>query len=444
MTQLANPVQARTDSAAERPLSRFVRRQAGGLPRAFWALWAGTLVNRIGYLVEPFLAYYLTGHRGLSVTTAGIVLAANGLGGIFSQFIAGAATDMIGRRATLTLGMLANGATLIAFGYARGIVTIFAVTFLFGVTVDMYRPASDAMVADLVPSADRSRAYGLLFWAINLGFSLAMVLGGSLARLGFQWLFWADAVTCVLFGLIVWRLVPGTRPVRAQATVRSRTTVRGRATVRGRTAGRGSRDGFRVVLSDAVMVGYMVLSLAYTFVYLQAYTTLPLAMKLHGLPPSSFGLAMTVNGLLIVVIQPLVNAWLARRDNVIVLAIGIVVVGLGFGLTSLADSTAWYAATVAVWTLGEVFTAGTAGAIVADLAPVHLRGRYSGMIGAAWSLGYLLAPLGGTRLLVLGAPVLWLTCSGLCAAASVSLLALGPAIRSRSAWGSATVPAGRT
>jgi predicted MFS family arabinose efflux permease len=385
MTQLTEQVPTCADAVAESPLARFVRRQAGGLPRAFWALWTGTLVNRIGYLVEPFLAYYLTGHRGLSVTSAGIVLAANGLGGIFSQVIAGAGTDVIGRRATLTLGMLANGASLIALGYARGMLAIFAITFLFGVTVDMYQPASDALVADLVPSPERPRAYGLLYWAINLGFSMAMVLGGTLARAGFQWLFWADAVTCVLFGLIVWRLVPDTRPTQRQA--------------KGRAQGRGTRDGFRVVLRDGVMVGFMTLSLAYTFVYLQAYTTLPLAMKLQGLSPGDFGLALTLNGVLIVVIQPMVNAWLARRDNVRVLAAGIAVVGLGYGLTSLADS---------------------------------------------WAMGYLLAPLGGTHLLVLGAPVLWLTCSGLCATASIGLLALGPAIRGRSAPSSVTVPARHT
>jgi MFS family permease len=424
MTQLAEPSQARAEPRPERVLTRFVRGQAGGLPRAFWALWTGTLVNRIGYLVEPFLAYYLTGHRGLSVTTTGIILAANGLGGTFSQLISGAATDRIGRRATLALGMLANGASLIALGYARGIVTIFAVTFAFGVTVDIYRPASDALVADLVSPADRPRAYGLVFWAVNLGFSLAMVLGGTLARAGFLWLFWADAVTCVLFGAIVWRLVPDTRPPRD------------------RPAAAG--DGFRTVLRDGVMVAYMGLTLAYTFVYLQSYTTLPLAMRLRGLPPADFGLALAVNGILIVAIQPLVSGWLARRDHVAVLAAGFMVVGLGFGLTSLASSTLWYAVTVVVWTLGEITTAGMAATIVADLAPAHLRGRYGGLIGAAWGAGYLLAPLGGTRLLVLGAPVLWLTCGGLCVAAGAGLLALGPAIRRRAACSSVTVSVGQT
>jgi MFS family permease len=411
VTQAAGPPQA---GAAPRPAaawSRLTGAKPGGLPRAFWALWAGTLINRIGYLVEPFLAYYLTGHRGLSVTTTGVILAGSGLGSVVSQLTAGAAADRFGRRATLTLGMLATGASLIGLGYARGTAVIFAATFAFGVTVNVYWPAAQALVADLVPPAGRSRAYGLLFWAINLGFSLAMVLGGMLARLGFQWLFWADAVTCVAFGLLVWRLVPGTRPPRRQP-------------------GDG-RDGFRAVLRDRVMACYLLLTLAYTFVYLQSFTTLPLAMRARGLPPSAFGLALAVNGVLIVAVQPVASRWLARHDQVTVLAAGIAVVGLGFGLTSLAGSTVSYAAAVAVWTLGEILTAGSAGAIVAGLAPAHLRGRYSGLLGAAWGAGYLLAPLGGTRLLVLGAPVLWLTCSGLCGAAGTGLLALGPAIRRR-------------
>jgi len=68
------------------------------------------------------------------------------------------------------------------------------------------------MVADLVPPRERPRAYGLIFWAVNLGFSIAMVLGGVLAQRGFIWLFWADALTCLAFALIVLRAIPETRP----------------------------------------------------------------------------------------------------------------------------------------------------------------------------------------------------------------------------------------
>jgi hypothetical protein len=48
----------------------FVDTRLGGLPRAFWFLWTGTLVNRLGTMVLPFLALYLTDERGISVTTA--------------------------------------------------------------------------------------------------------------------------------------------------------------------------------------------------------------------------------------------------------------------------------------------------------------------------------------------------------------------------------------
>jgi len=439
--QAAAPARARPIRA---PRARaFARGQVGGLARPFWVLWGGTLINRIGYLVEPFLAFYLTGVRGLSLATTGAVLAMSGAGSIVSQLASGALSDRIGRRSVLTLGMLANAAALIGLGYSRSLPAIFTATLIFGATIDMYRPASAALVADLVQPADRPRAYGLLFWAVNLGFSVAMVLGGALARSGFMWLFWADAGTCAVVGVISWRWLPRDRPAGVpRAAPRAGGPQAGAARM---PAGRGGRgrgllgrlagrltSRRRGLLGDPLMIAYLALSLCYCFVYLQAYTTLPLAMHLQGLSPQEYGLAMAVNGIVIVALQPLVSGWLGRHDHCAVLAVGFVIVGLGFGLTALAGSVEAYAATVVVWTLGEIVTAGLGAAIVADLAPASMRGRYSGAYGAVWSAAYLLGPLGGTRLLALGAGVLWLCCGLLAAAAAAGLLVLRPAIRRRS------------
>ena len=397
----------------------FAQARVGELPPAFWALWSGTLINRIGYMVEPFLAFYLTGVRGLPLTTTGAVIATSGAGSVVSQFVAGSLTDRIGRRATLTLGMLANAAALVALGYSRGLVPLVLATLLFGMTIDIYRPASAALVADLVPPGDRPRAFGLLFWALNLGFSVAMVLGGTLARSGFEWLFWADAGTCAIVGVLAWRLLPAAEPGQARSRLAGK-----------QPAGRDS-GLLRALAGDRVMVAYLALTLGYCFVYLQAYTTLPLAMHLRGLSPQDYGLAMAVNGILIVALQPVVSGWLTGRDHCRVLAAGFVIVGIGFGLTAVAGSLLAYAATVVVWTIGEIVTAGLGAALVADLAPPSMRGRYSGAYGAVWSAAYLLGPLGGTRLLELGAPVLWVTCGLLGAATAAGLLALRPAIRRR-------------
>ena len=294
-------------------------------------------------------------------------------------------------------------------------------------TIDLYRPASAALIADLVPPADRPRAYGLLFWAVNLGFSIAMVLGGTLARSGFVWLFWADAATCAVAGVMAWLWLPRDRPRRTQPGVPQPGAEAGTVSRSRHRPGRPA--GF---LRDPVMLAYLALTLCYCFVYLQAYTTLPLAMRLQGLSPQEYGLAMAVNGIVIVALQPWVSGWLGRHDHCAVLAVGFVVVGLGFGLTALAGSVLAYAATVVVWTLGEIITAGLGAAIVADLAPPSMRGRYSGAYGAMWSAACLLGPLGGTRLLALSPAVLWCTCGLLATASAAGLLVLAPAIRRRS------------
>ncbi|MGA5765655.1 MDR family MFS transporter [Nonomuraea bangladeshensis] len=398
-----------SSTSVEKPPS-FLRAQVGGLPRPFWALWCGTLVNRLGTMVMPFTGVYLTQARGLSVTAAGLVMGVFGVGSLLSQPLAGMLTDRIGRRATLSGGMLASGAAMLALGYSVSLPAVLASMLVLGVVIDLYRPASNALVADLVGPAERPRAYGLLFWGINLGYSVGMTAGGWLAGLGFLWLFWIDAVSCVVFAVLVWRAVPETRPEGA----------------------RQATGGFGAVLRDRVMVAFTLVVLGNALVYAQTMTMLPVAMtKAAGLSTAQYGTAMALNGVLIVVVQPLVSGWLGRRDPARTFALGLAVMGAGFALTAFVTSTLGLTATIAVWTAGEIVTAGIAGTIVAALAPEELRGRYAGLFGLAWSAAAVLAPLLGGPLLELGPRALWFTIGAVGLASAAGMLALGPAIRRR-------------
>ncbi|GAA1750330.1 MFS transporter [Nonomuraea bangladeshensis] len=398
-----------SSTSVEKPPS-FLRAQVGGLPRPFWALWGGTLVNRLGTMVMPFTGVYLTQARGLSVTAAGLVMGVFGVGSLLSQPLAGMLTDRIGRRATLSGGMLASGAAMLALGYSVSLPAVLASMLVLGVVIDLYRPASNALVADLVGPAERPRAYGLLFWGINLGYSVGMTAGGWLAGLGFLWLFWIDAVSCVVFAVLVWRAVPETRPEGA----------------------RQATGGFGAVLRDRVMVAFTLVVLGNALVYAQTMTMLPVAMtKAAGLSTAQYGTAMALNGVLIVVVQPLVSGWLGRRDPARTFALGLAVMGAGFALTAFVTSTLGLTATIAVWTAGEIVTAGIAGTIVAALAPEELRGRYAGLFGLAWSAAAVLAPLLGGPLLELGPRALWFTIGAVGLASAAGMLALGPAIRRR-------------
>ena len=153
----------------------------------------------------------------------------------------------------------------------------------------------------------------------------------------------------------------------------------------------------------------------------------------RGLGTREFGLAMALNGILIVAFQPLVSGWLGRRDLSRVMALGLAVMAGGFAATAFATTAAQLALTVVLWTSGEIVTAGIGGTIVAALAPAHLRGRYSGVFGFAWAFASVVAPLAGSRLLTVGVEALWFTVGAVGLLTAAGMLALGPAIRHRTA-----------
>ena len=232
-----------------------VARDGGRAAPPFWFLWAGQLVNRLGYFVQPFLTLYLVQERQVPVATAGVLVAAFGAGAVVSQLVGGALVDWAGRRATLVLGMVGTSLALLGLGFSSALPLLGVFAALTGLFLDVYRPAVSALVADLVPAADRPRAFGLLYWAVNLGLSVAAVLGGALAARGYWLLFVLDAATCLVFAALIARGVPETRPQRsAQAR-----------------AGRG----FRAALHDRLLLGLTATTLLTATVYLRSFVTHP-------------------------------------------------------------------------------------------------------------------------------------------------------------------------
>jgi MFS family permease len=177
-----------------------------------------------------------------------------------------------------------------------------------------------------------------------------------------------------------------------------------------------------------VAVGLFLCVLLGATVYMQSFVTLPLAVRAAGLSASAYGLIYAVNPVAVILAQPLVLRLADRVPVVPTLAGSIALLGAGFGLTAFADSIPAFAATVLVWTIGEIGLNAVGPALVADIAPPHLRGRYNGAFGTAWGASALLGPLVGTWLFGINPDLLWL-CSLLTGVASASvILALGPAL----------------
>ncbi|HET6707550.1 MFS transporter [Amycolatopsis sp.] len=380
------------------------------LPHLVWALAATHFVGRAGGVVRSFLVLYLTQAQHLSPATAGSVVAAVGLGDIGSQLLGGWLGDRIGRRRTMLVGFVGGAAALTALGSADSLPGIWVAAVAAGLTLELFRPAGSAAVADLPPE-QRIRAFGVLYWAANLGFSVATVTAGVLAKYGYGLLFWINVLASLAAALIVWRRVPETRPAES---VRTRQAL------------------LPVVLRDRLMLAMLGLHVGYFTVFLQTFTTLPLLMTAAGLGPGTYGAVLALNGIAVVALQPWAVRLLAGRNGAAVSAGSMLLVGLGAALGAVSHSAAGFAASVLIWTLGQIGIAVRFGDTFADLAPAELRGGYLGLASTSWSVGAVLGPLAGTALLeAAGATVLGTACALGGIALFAAQRALAPALRRR-------------
>jgi len=381
-----------------------VRAQTGGLSPTFWWLWGGTLVNRLGNFVVPFLALYVTLGLGRSAEYAGLVLACAGAGSALGAISGGWLADRAGRRATLVGSLVAAAAAMLALGWVRRTVGVAVLAALVGATSHATRPAISAMVADVVAAGDRVRAYGLNYWAANLGFMVAPVVSGLLAAVSWRALFVADAVTSLVAAALLWVKVPETAPDRSKEGAAELVPA-----------------AMIDVLRDRTFLMLLGLHVVWASLLLQFSATLPIAMATDGLGSAAYGAVMAFGGGAVVLLQLPITRLVRDSPASAVLAGGTLVTGIGFGLTGLAHGLVPYAATVLVWSVGEIAYVSVVSAMVADLAPVSLRGRYQGMYTLAWSAAAVIGPgVGGLVLGRLGGGWLW----GGCAVAG-ALAALG-------------------
>src|SRR5262245_19419859 len=132
------------------------------LPRTVRLLIAGTFVNRLGSFILPFLTLVLHREFHLSEGSSGVLVGAYGAGSIVSMLVGGVLSDRLGRRRTLMMSLFGSGLLAIAMGCAPTVSSFVPLLVAFAFVADLYRPASSAIIADLVPSQDRAIGYAAL------------------------------------------------------------------------------------------------------------------------------------------------------------------------------------------------------------------------------------------------------------------------------------------
>lgn len=376
------------------------------LPPAYWVVWLGTLINRAGGFVVPLLTFYLARERGMTLSEAGAIVSLYGAGTVVAALVGGVMADRVGRRTTMVISMLGGAVLMLLLGFMTELWMIAAVTLALGFVGELYRPAVSAFIADVVPAEHRLRAYGFLHWAINIGFSIAPVAAGVVAGWSYLALFVIDAITMAIYGVVVLVRLPETRPAHVE---------------------HAPRVSLGVVLRDRAFMTFWVITFLVAVVFFQSTTTLSGWMLSQGHEEVVFGAVLAVNGVMIVLFQPLITEAVRNASRTRVLAFAAFVTGAGFAVHGTSALIAVHIAAILIWTLGEIMLTPTGAAVVADLAPAQARGRYQGMYGMTYGLASFVGPLVGPRVLEhAGSDVLWGGCLAIGILTSIAYLATRP------------------
>ena len=368
-----------------------------------WILFAGTFLNKFGTFVIPFLTLYMT-RRGFSVAQAGMAISAYGVGHIVASFLGGHLADTFGRRNTIVLSMFSAALTMLLLSQARTFSSIVLMTALAGMTAEMYRPASSALLADLIPAGQRVTAFSAYRLAFNAGWAFGPATAGFLAQHSFFWLFAGDAATSALFGIVAWIALPHGLRSGAHQSV-------------------SWPEALKVMADDKKFWQVIGSSFCIGLVFLQMSSTYGVHVTAQGFSPAMYGALISLNGVLVVLLELPLTTLTQRFPPRRAIALGYLLIGSGFALNAFAHTIPVLACAVVIFTFGEMCAMPVASAYIADLSPAHLRGRYTGMVGLTWAFALVCGPNLGLTLFSISPAATWLTCGalGVLAAGIISL-----------------------
>ncbi|MBI3913989.1 MAG: MFS transporter [Chloroflexi bacterium] len=349
-------------------------------PQQFWILFSGSFVNSVGGgMVFPFLTLYLHQHLNLSLTFVGVLFALWGLSSLLGQLAGGSLTDRYGRKALMAISLGINAVGIIGLGIADSLLSAAAVIILIGFIGSLFQPARDAMVADLIEPEKRAAAYALLRVVHNVGIAIGPAIGGFLAAQSYISIFVANAITtgAFFFITIIWLRETHAAPAFA-------------------TKSESLAGAFAAPFRDTRFVVFCIGLSLVIISGAQMMTVLPVYMKdQFGLGESFFGWVMTTNATMVVLFQYAITRATLRLPRLPYIALGAIFYALGTASVALGNAFPHFVLAMAVTTVGEMILAPTSTSITADLAPAEMRGRYMGMLGLTWTIGFGIGPILG-------------------------------------------------
>ena len=362
------------------PLAR-MRSIYNEYPRQFWILILGVFIDRIGGgLMFPFFTLYVTRKFDVGMTEVGLLFGAFSISSVVGSMFGGALTDRLGRKGMMIFGLIASAVTSLLMGLVGSIELFVGTALVVGLLANAGGPAGQAMVADLLPEEKRAQGFGILRVVANLAITIGPAIGGILAAQSYLLLFICDAVASTITAGIVALAIRETRPTPREGEPEETMAQ--------------TFAGYRDVLRDVTYVLFMGACVLMVLVYMQMNTTLSVYLRdTHSVLEQGFGYIISLNAGMVVLFQFAITRWIARYRPLIIMTVGTLLYAIGFGMYGFVSAYVSFMAAMVIITIGEMMTVPTSQALVAQLAPEDMRGRYMAVFGFTWVIPSALGPL---------------------------------------------------
>lgn len=357
-------------------------------------------------MVIPFLTVYLTG-RGYTLTQAGLVMAAFGVGSIFGSFLGGKLTDRFGFFWVQVVSLLLNGVLFIVLAYMHTLLQISICIFTLSSLGEAFRPANAAAIAFYSNDSNRTRCYSLNRLAINLGWAIGPAVGGILASINYNLLFWADGITCMVAAALLY-LFLSSEKIASDST---ETTT--------------SLSNNNSPYKDKFFLWGMFFLLFIGFCFFQLFSIIPVFYKEEvGLSEAIIGIILASNGLIIALVEMILVYKLEKKGLTMhYMVYGSLLIATSFLLLAIAPVFALVMLSMLVITFGEMLLFPFTNDFWVTRTNNFNRGQYAAVYTMTFALSHVLAPLFSSRIAMnIGFSGLFYIDFGLCMFAAVGFL----------------------
>lgn len=380
------------------------RNAYSGLSKQTWLLSLIMLINRSGTMVVPFMTLYLTSDEmGYSIGAAGIVFGLFGAGAFCGAWLGGRLTDKIGFYPVQLFALIAGGLLFMLLGQMKTYPLICIFTFLLSFVNEAFRPANSTAIAFYSKEENRTRSYALNRLAINLGWAIGSGLGGFLADINYELLFWVDGFTNLAAAILLWMLL---KPLKHKTPAKEKI----------------DDPLIQSAYKDKTYLSFALITMLFACCFFQLFNNLPVYFnKELNFSKPFIGILMAANGIIIVLVEMvLIYKLEGKRKNMIYITLGVFMVGLSFLLLNIPGASVAVAVSMIVLvTFGEILSMPFMNSYwIARTQPSN-RGQYAALYTMSWSAAQTLGPMGGAQLAQYsGFNVLWWTVGALSILAS--------------------------